>query len=117
MKQLIKQVKSIVTQAKSAEQGSTVLVFFGEDSSLMWGIIREFVRDETKKDDWFHVTIDMLSMPPRRVVWTLRVPQINGSEEFTMQGNPRYILPVAMSASKKDKKPKKNKHSKLRLIK
>jgi hypothetical protein len=39
--------------------------------------------------------MQLLTVPPKQVVWTLREPQFTGQEIFTMGGEKRFVKAVA----------------------
>ncbi|MCJ7600694.1 MAG: hypothetical protein MUO63_04220, partial [Desulfobulbaceae bacterium] len=78
--------------------------------------------DSTRRDEWWHVSMQLLSVPPQKVVWTLRTEQFTGKEIFTMGGEKKYIKAVDFSepdgGPKKEKKPpEKGKQAALRVVK
>ena len=64
----------------------------------------------------------LLSIPPQKVVWTLRTPQFTGQEVFTMGGEKHFIKAVDFSdfnppKEKKEDRGKVKKKPALRVIK
>ncbi|MDP2106900.1 MAG: hypothetical protein Q8J76_12970, partial [Desulfobulbaceae bacterium] len=48
-------------------------------------------------DEWWHLTLQILSLPPQQVVWTLRESQFTGKELFTMDGDGRFVKALDFS--------------------
>lgn len=68
---------------------------------IMYALVDDISPDETKKGEWWHVTMHLLAVPPQKVTWTLREPQFTGKEVFTMGGAPRYIKALDFTEGKK----------------
>lgn len=83
-------------------EGDIVLVVADQ---VFYALVCSIERDTTRKDEWWHVTMQMLTLPPRRITWTLREPQLCGQESFTMGGEPRFIKAVDFGI-KKEPAPK-----------
>lgn len=127
MEKLVAELKQIVAFKEDTNEGDIVVVAAKESQLLIYAAVGEIVRDETRKDEWWHVTLHLLTMPVQTVVWTLREPQFTGKEIFTMGGNPHFIKAIALplqtdSAETQDSKqvppPKKTvKNTRLTKIK
>jgi hypothetical protein len=63
-------------------------------------VISDIVSDDTKKDEWWHVSMHVLSLPPRKIAWTLRTEQMTGHEIFTMDGEDRFMKAVIFDTKK-----------------
>mgnify|MGYP001106668946 CR=1 FL=1 len=63
---------------------------------LLYALVGDIVRDETRKEEWWQVTLHLLSIPMQTVLWTLRTPQFTGREIFTMGGEGRFIQAVRL---------------------
>ena len=61
---------------------------------LVYGLVSDIVRDDTKRDEWWHVSMHILSLPPGKVSWILRTSQMTGLEIFTMDGEERFMKAV-----------------------
>lgn len=93
---------------------------------ILYALVDDISPDETKKGEWWHVTMHLLAVPPQKVTWTLREPQFTGKEIFTMGGAARYIKALDFTEGKKaaakEAKPKgagkgKKKRPTLRVVK
>ena len=109
MEKLVAELKRILTFKDDTNEGDLVLVAAQEPQLLVYGIVGPIERDETRKDEWRHVTLHLLGIPMQTVVWTLREPQFTGKEIFTMAGNPHFIKAVALPAATEQEKAKEEK--------
>lgn len=117
MQKVVEDLKNIFTFKDTTDKGDVVLVVAEQ---LFYALVADITRDETKKDEWWHVTLQALVVPPQQMVWTLRSEQMTGMEIFTMGGEKRFMKAVDFSkpASKQKKTSSTGrKKSKLRLVK
>ena len=122
MDKLIKDLQKLVPFKDTLAAGDIVLIAARKPQMLVYGLVADIVRDETKRDEWWHVSMHILSLPPRKVTWTLRTPQMTGMETFTMDGEPRFMKAVQFDAKgpqpgEKATKQESKKKSSLRRIK
>ena len=97
MEQLVKELEKAITFKLDTVEGDLVVVAgMGEPKLLTYAVVGPIERDETKRDEWWHVTLHMLGIPIQTVVWTLREPQFTGKEIFTMGGVPHFIRAVSL---------------------
>lgn len=122
MDNLIKDLKKLVPFKDTTEPGDIVLLAAQKPQMLVYAMVNDIIRDVTKHDEWWHVSMHLLSLPPRKVTWTLRTPQMTGLEVFTMDGEERFMK--AVNFASEDKEPPKKvtrqenkKKSSLRRIK
>ena len=81
--------------------------------------------DKSRKEAWWNVTMQILAVPPREVVWTLREPQFTGQEIFSFGGVEHFMKAVRFESSSKtsvstgvgDKEKTGTTKSKLRIVK
>ena len=106
MEQLVKELEKAITFKMDTVEGDLVVVAgMGEPKLLTYAVVGPIERDETKRDEWWHVTLHMLGIPIQTVVWTLREPQFTGKEIFTMGGVPHFIRAVALPATPRSGEP------------
>lgn len=115
MEKLVAEVKKIVKFKDTTDIGDIVLVVAKNPRMLIYALVTDITRDETKRDEWWHVTFQFLAIPPRKTNWILRTPQMTGMEIFTMNGEQRFVKAVDFhgvkpleqgnSPGKKGKKP------------
>ncbi len=94
MEALVEELKKIVTLKPTTDIGDVIIMVIEEPQSLIYGIVTDIERDEHKKDEWWHVSLTLLSMPPQKTILTLRTPQFTGEDIFTMGGEKRFIAAV-----------------------
>jgi hypothetical protein len=116
MEKIIEELHTVVRLKETTEPGDIVVVLAEDPQSLVYARVVGFERDMNKREEWWHITMYILNVPPQKVVWTLRTPQFTGQEIFTMGGKKHYVkaldfsepdeeAPVKNVARKKDKKP------------
>lgn len=120
MEGIIAELKKMVRFKDTTEVGDLVLVVAEEPAAMIYGLVTSFERDTTRRDEWWHVSLQILSVPPQKVTWTLRSPQFTGQEIFTMGGEKRFVAavdfddePLVPPPTKKEKEQKPS----LRLVK
>lgn len=94
MEQLVNELKKIMPFKETTEPGDVVLIAAQNPQMLLFARVGDIVRDPSRKDEWWHVTLHLLSIPMQTVVWTLRMAQLTGQETFTMGGEGRFIKAV-----------------------
>jgi hypothetical protein len=97
MEKLITDLKKIVSFKESTDTGDIVLIAANDPPMLMYALVTSIERDTGRKDEWWHVTMSMLTVPPQKTTWTLRTPQMTGMESFTMGGEARFMKAVDFS--------------------
>ena len=98
MEKLAAELKQIMPFKDETVTGDLVLIAAKEPRMLVYAQVGDIVRDQTRKEEWWHVTLHILTVPPQTVVWTLREPQFTGKEPFTMGGEGRFIKAVRLAA-------------------
>lgn len=120
MEQVVATLKTIVKFKDSTSEGDIVLIVAAAPENLGYALVTAFERDLSRRDEWYHVTLQLLGIPPQEVVWTLRPEQFTGMEIFTMGGEKRFIKAVDFTPAPAPPPPpppeKKNK-STLRRVK
>jgi len=122
MDKIVEELHKIFHLKDSTDTGDIVIIVTENPQTLSYALITGFERDTTRRDEWWQVSMQLLSVPPQKVVWTLRTEQFTGKEIFTMGGEKRYIKAVDFSGPdsgpKKEKKPtEKGKQAALRVVK
>ena len=116
MEKIIEELHTVVRLKETTEPGDIVVIVAEDPQSLMYARVAGFERDTSKRDEWWHMAMHILNVPPQKIVWTLRTAQFTGQEIFTMGGKKHYIkalnfsetdeeIPVKDKAKKKDGKP------------
>jgi len=94
MKKLVKDLKKKVAFKETVNIGDVVVIAAEEPEMLFFAIIEGIERDNSRKDEWWHVSMQSLTIPLHAMTWTLRMPQMCGQEIFTMGGEERFMAPV-----------------------
>jgi len=112
MDKIVKDLHKLVPFKDTLEAGDIVLIAAKKPQMLVYGLITDIVRDDTKRDEWWQINMHILSLPPRRVSWILRTPQMTGQEIFTMDGEQRFMKAVDFGQNFPLTGPKKQKNKK-----
>lgn len=120
MESMVQELKKIMPFKETTVPGDVVLVAVENNKSVFYAVITDIVRDETRRDEWWNLTMQVLSVPPQQVVWTLRESQFSGREIFTMAGDGRFmkavdftvVRPPAEQKGAEEKTPKSRAHLK-----
>jgi len=96
MEELVKELRQVVQFKPDTAPGDLVLVAALTPQMLVYGLVTDIVRDPSRRDEWWHLSMLLLAVPPQQVTWTLRVPQFTGQEIFTMGGEARFIQAVSV---------------------
>ena len=93
IEQTIVELKKLMPFKETTETGDIVLLLAEEKQqpALIYALVTNIERDTSRRDEWWHVSLHLLSVPPQAVVWTLRTPQFTGQESFTMGGEGRFL--------------------------
>jgi len=103
MKNLVNELKKLVPLKATTTEGDVVLVAAKEPSMLFYGYVTKIEKDNTRKDEWWHIHFSVLSVPMQPMTWTLRTEQMTGQEIFTMGGEERFFQAVDIQIEKDDK--------------
>lgn len=99
MQKIITELKQIVRFKDSTDIGDLVLIVAKDPQlSVFYALVTDIERDTSRKNEWWHVGLTLLSLPPQEMTWTLRTPQLTGMEVFTMGGEERFIKAVDFGA-------------------
>lgn len=113
MEKFVLELKKLISFKDTTEPGDIVLIAAKEPQMLVYAKVTDIERDLGRKDEWWHVHLSVLSIPPQNMVWTLRTSQMTGMEIFTMGGEERFVKavefpkvhPVVPAADKPAAKP------------
>ena len=95
MEKLIAELKQMVRFKDSTDIGDLVLIVAKEPQiSASYALVTDIERDTSRKNEWWHISLTLLSIPPQEIIWTLRTPQLTGMEVFTMGGEERFVKAV-----------------------
>lgn len=102
IEKVIADLKKMFSFKNSTSEGDVVLIVA---DGITYAVVISMERDQGKRDEWWHVGLQFLVIPPQRVVWTLRTPQFTGQEVFTMGGEPRFISAIDVAGRCKEPEP------------
>jgi len=95
MDKLITELTKVVKFKDSTDIGDLVLIVAKEPQVMVsYALVTSIERDDSRKNEWWHVGMTLLSLPPQKITWTLRTPQLTGMEVFTMGGEQRFVKAV-----------------------
>ncbi len=92
VEKIVRDLRNIMPFKDTTVPGDIVLVVADH---LLYAVVSNIERDIAKRDGWWHLTLQLLTVPPKQVVWTLREPQFTGQEIFTMGGEKRFVKAMA----------------------
>ena len=101
MKKIIAELKQLVDFKDKTESGDIILIAAKEPQMFIYAYVVKIERDTTRKDEWWHLHLKMLSIPLQEMTWTLRTPQMIGQEIFTMGGEERFIKAIDLACDAK----------------
>lgn len=113
MENLVNELKKQISFKETTDVGDIVIIASKKPQIILYALVTDIERDNSKRDEWWNVTFQALSVPPQKIVWTLRTDQMTGKEIFTMNGEERFVKAVNFS----EKKPVQPKHEKKLTIK
>ena len=99
MEKLVKELQQIVPFKETTDIGDLVLIAAIKPQMLVYALVTDITRDTTRKDEWWHLGLTFLTVPPQDVTWTLRTEQMTGKEIFTMGGEERFVKAVNLAPS------------------
>lgn len=102
MQELVTELKKHVVFKESTGPGDLVLIAADNPRMLVYALVEAIEPDTGRKDSWWHVTMQLLTVPPQLIVWTLREPQFTGREIFTMGGDQRFMQAVQLEVNPVD---------------
>lgn len=123
MQKIVEELKGIIPFKSTTDVGDVVLIAAKEPQMLMYAHVSDIERDSSRRDEWWHVKMEILSIPLQKITWTLRTEQMTGKEIFTMGGEDRFLAAVEFSSdstssqASSTKQTKKDKNFGLKRIK
>jgi hypothetical protein len=94
MKKIVEELKQLVTLKGTTTAGDVVIIAAKEPQLLFYAYVNKIERDRSRKDEWWHLHLTILSLPLQQITWTLRLEQMTGKEIFTMGGEERFLQAV-----------------------
>lgn len=121
MEKIVADLKKIIKFKDTTDCGDVVLVVAKDPQLLAYAVVTNIERDKSKRDEWWHVTMQFLTVPLQEVTWILRTEQMIGLEIFTMDGKERFVkaieIPGHRSAPPVAPGPQKKKTPVLTIVK
>lgn len=118
MQKIVEELKQLLPFKETTEVGDIVVIAAKEPQLLIYAHVNEIERDPSRRDEWWHVRLTMLSIPLQQMTWTLRAEQMTGKEIFTMGGEERFVKAVDFDGKEnKGKATNTQKKSPLKRIK
>jgi hypothetical protein len=99
MEKLVAELKKLVSFKNSTVAGDVVLLASHEPQMVVYALVTGIEPDKGRKQSWWSVTMQVLSVPPREVVWTLREPQFTGQETFSFGGVEHFMKAVRFEST------------------
>jgi hypothetical protein len=94
MKKIVEELKQLVAFKNTTNVGDVVLIAAKEPKMLFYAYVNKIEPDSSRKDEWWHLHLTLLSVPLQKITWTLRSEQMSGQEIFTMGGEERFLQAV-----------------------
>lgn len=91
IEKIVNDLKNIFLFKETTQTGDIVLIVA---ERIMYALVTGIERDSAKKEEWWQVSLQLLTIPPQKVVWTLRTPQFTGQELFSMGGEERFVKAI-----------------------
>ena len=99
LEKLVEELKTITPLKSTTDIGDVVLIASEHPRLLLYAIVTSIERDQTKRDEWWHIGLTFLTVPLQNVIWTLRTSQMTGQEIFTMGGEKRFFQAVSLATN------------------
>jgi hypothetical protein len=103
MKNIVEELKNLIAFKETTDAGDIVMIAAKEPKMLFYAFVNKVERDTSRKDEWWHVHLTLLSVPLQKITWTLRTEQMNGQEIFTMGGEERFLKAVDLGEKQEDR--------------
>lgn len=99
LEKLVEELKTVTPLKPSTDAGDVVLIASEHPRLLLYAVVTSIERDQTKRDEWWHLGLTFLTVPLQNVIWTLRTSQMTGQEIFTMGGEKRFFQAVSLATN------------------
>jgi len=101
MQKIVEELKQLIPFKDTTDIGDIILIAAKEPQLLVYAHVNDIERDKSRKDEWWHLHLTMLSLPLQKMTWTLRTEQMTGQEIFTMGGEERFVKAINFNDQKK----------------
>lgn len=124
MDTLVQELEKLLSFKDTTTEGDIVVLASAEPEMLLYALVTGITPDPQRKKNWWNISMQVLTLPPREVIWTLREPQFNGQEVFTFDGVEHFMKAVRFktelppdSSEKPEAKKTGSPQNRLRVIK
>jgi len=120
LEKIVADLRKIVKLKETTTVGDVVLIVGRNPQLMVYALVSDIVRDDSKQDEWWYVSLHFLVLPVQKAVWLLRTAQMTGREIFTMDGAERFIQALDFKDEPlpgDDGKPDGQKRPQLRVVK
>lgn len=116
LEKLVEELKTVTPFKDTTDIGDIVLIATEQPRLILYGIVTSIEKDQSKKEEWWHIGLNFFTVPLQKVIWTLRTEQMTGLEIFTMGGEKRFFKAISIDltsigseirVTKKESAPKK----------
>ena len=94
MQKIVEELKQLIPFKDTTDIGDIIVIAAKEPQLLVYAHVNDIERDTSRRDEWWHLHLTMLSIPLQKMTWTLRTEQMTGKEIFTMGGEERFVKAV-----------------------
>lgn len=94
MEAIVEELRKRIELKETLEVGDVALIAAEDPQMLAFAVVTDISPDASRKAEWWHVSMEMLSVPLQSMTWTLRMEQMCGFEIFTMGGKKMFMAPV-----------------------
>lgn len=91
IEKIVHDLEKVFVLKNTTQVGDIVLIVA---ERIIYALVTGIERDPTRKDEWWQVSLQLLTLPPQKTIWTLRMPQLTGQEIFTMGGEQRFVKAI-----------------------
>jgi len=123
LEKLVAELRTVTPFKETTGIGDVVLIASDQPRLILYGLITSMTRDQSKKDEWWHIGLTFFTVPLQKVIWTLRTEQMTGREIFTMGGEKRFFKAISIDlepsghAGDLERSPAASKRAPLKRIK
>ena len=96
LEKLVEELKAVTPFKNTTDIGDVVLIASEQPRLILYAMVVSIERDQSKREEWWHIGLTFLTVPLQNVIWTLRTEQMTGQEIFTMGGEKRFFKAVSI---------------------
>lgn len=105
MQKIVAELKELISFKDTTDIGDIIIIAAQKPQLLAYAHVDNIERDPSRRDEWWHIDLTMLTIPLQRMTWTLRTDQMTGKEIFTMGGEERFVKAVDFGRPKTADQP------------